>query len=159
MPNMPVAERMDLSSLCCGSKHKGECFYLWVCLFWMNGLKWFSLRRMGMWEVRAFLSPGNSYLASGIVLLAWFFPLPGYQCKSRHTFKDWIILLKCYRCVKLVWNQSLTTHVGSLGVRKELNASIQRKQSLHANPVPCLRLQQGLHRPQVRYQVRYMNLC
>lgn len=112
-------------------------FYLWVCLFWMNGLKLLSLQRMGMWEVRVFLSPGNSYLASGIVLLAWFFTLPGYQCKSRHSFRDWIILLKCYWCVKLVWNQSLATRVSSWGIRKELSASIQQKQSLHANPVPC----------------------
>lgn len=159
---MPMAESMDLSSLCCGSKHKGECFIffcLWVCLFWMNGLKWFSQWRMDMWEVHVFLSPDNSYLASGTVLLAWFFTLPSYQCKSKHSFRDWIILLKGYWCVELVWNHSLATHVSSLGVRKELNASMQKKQSLQANPVPCLRLQQGVHCPQVGYQGRYVNLC
>ena len=101
-------------------------FSLWVFLFWMNGLKWFSLQRMGMWEVCVFLSPGNSCLASGIVLLAWFFTLPSYWCNSRHSFRDWITLLKCYWCVKLVWNWSLATRVSSLGVRKQLSASINR---------------------------------
>lgn len=62
-----------------------------------------SLCSTDMWEVCAFLSPGNSYLASGIVFLAWFFTLAGYLCKWRHSLRlnyTTEMLLMCWTGVK-----------------------------------------------------------
>lgn len=60
------------------------------------------------------------------------FHLPSYQCKSIHsTFIEWIILLKCCRCIKLVWCWSQAYCVSHLGVRLSWVLPSNRKATVH----------------------------
>lgn len=142
---MPVAERMDLSSLCCRSKCRGERF---ISSGQFAGCGWMgwddSLYCEGLCGRNVRLSAGKSYFASGAAPLAWFLTLPDSQCMSRCSFRGSTGCLKCYWCVKLLWNQSLVTPVlpGSRG-----GGNCFHSQKLRP------------HCPQVRYWVGFVNLC
>lgn len=114
---------MDLSSIMLwiqAWRRTLHFFYLWVCLFWVNG---WDESLCAAWICGRYVPFCLQAIAT--LLLEWSF-WPDFSpwlagCVSEGIVWDWIILLKCYWCVKLVWNQTLTTHVSSLGVRKELN--------------------------------------
>lgn len=125
---MPVAERMDLSSLCCRSKCRGERF---ISSSRFAGCGWMgwddSLCCKGLCGRNVRLSAGKSYLASGAAPLAWFLTLPGSQCMSRCSFRGstgcWNVT-DALNCCEI----SLVTPV--LGVGEEPIASTHRSWDL-----------------------------
>lgn len=95
-------------------------FYLWVCLFWVNGWKESLCGAQICGRYVPFCLQAIATLLLELSFWPDFSPWLAI-CVSEGIVCDRIILLKCYWWVKLVWNQTLATHASSLGIRKELN--------------------------------------
>lgn len=95
-------------------------FSLWVFLFWVNGWNESLCGAQTCGRYVPFCLQAVATLLLELSFWPDFSPWLAIYVSEGIVWNG-IILLKCCRCVKLVWNQTLATHVSSLGIRKELN--------------------------------------